>query len=131
MNTKLLTSGVATEIAAMPAAASHRLRRAQATARRCSSPSVFMSSQHAAEQRVPGGPLQGSTPNRTRRMPMPGPGLKPGDVAAETSRLARAPRSSEPAMKAPSTSFPNCALHAEVEGDASQDDPSSMIATGR
>src|SRR6266853_879227 len=51
-NTKLLTSGVATEMAAMPAAASHRLRRAQATARRCSSPSVFMSGQHDRHRQV-------------------------------------------------------------------------------
>ena len=44
---RALTSGVASEIAATPAAVNHRLPRAQATALSCSAPSVFMMSQPA------------------------------------------------------------------------------------
>ena len=49
--TDALTSGVASEIAPTPAAVSHRLPRAQATACSCRAPSVLRISQPAPSSR--------------------------------------------------------------------------------
>src|SRR6266851_1048110 len=77
-----------------------------------------------ARTKMPTDPVNGTHAHEQGECPGPGPGLKPGDVAAEHHAL-RERRDQRAGMEGavPPAFLNGARLHAEVEGDASQDEP--------